>query len=94
VAEGRTSFTVTTNTITPLMPISDFSAGEARFFLEVAIAQRFSPPVNNVKILKGWPPRDAPSELVQMWYKTFPPDQRGLTEMKNLARLSSKSSTA
>jgi len=26
-------------------------------------------PVNHVKIFKGWPLRDAPSELVQLWYK-------------------------
>ena len=29
--------------------------------------------MDNVKIFKGWPPRDAPSKLVQLWYKTFPP---------------------
>jgi len=23
---------------------------------------------NHVKIFKGWPPRDAPSKLVQLWY--------------------------
>ena len=39
-------------------------------------------PMNHVKIFKGWPPRDAPSKLVQLWYKTFPPDQRGLVEIK------------
>jgi len=26
-----------------------------------------------VKIVKGWPLRDAPSKLVQLWYKSFPP---------------------
>jgi len=51
-------------------------------------------PVNHVKILKGWPPRDASSKLVQLWYKTFPTDQRGLVEMKNPTRLSNKTSTA
>jgi len=24
-------------------------------------------PMNHVKIFKGWPPRDAPSKLVQLW---------------------------
>ena len=51
-------------------------------------------PMNQVKIFKGWPPRDAPSELVQMWYKSFPPDQRGLVEIKNPTRLSNKTSNA
>jgi len=27
------------------------------------------------KYFKVWPPRDAPSELVQLWYKTFPSDR-------------------
>jgi len=31
-------------------------------------------PMNHVKIFKGWPPQDAPSRLVQLWYKSFPPD--------------------
>jgi len=31
-------------------------------------------PMNHVKILKGWSPRDSLSKLVQVWYKTFPPD--------------------
>jgi len=35
-------------------------------------------PMNHLKIFKGWPPRDAPSTLVQLWYKSFRPDQRGL----------------
>ena len=51
-------------------------------------------PMNNVKIFKGWPPRDAPSKLVQLWYKSFPPDQRGLVEMKNPTRLRNKTSNA
>jgi len=51
-------------------------------------------PINHVKIFKGWPPRDAPSKLVQLWYKTFPPDQRGQAEMKTPTRLSNKTSTA
>jgi len=29
-------------------------------------------PMKHIKILKGWPLRDAPSELVQLWYKSFP----------------------
>jgi len=51
-------------------------------------------PMNHVKIFKGWPTRDAPSKLVQLWYKTFPPEQRGLVEMKNPTILSNKTSTA
>jgi len=50
--------------------------------------------MNHVKKIKGSPPWDAPSELVQLWYKTFPPDQRGLVEMKNPTRLSNETSTA
>jgi len=30
--------------------------------------------MNDVQIFKGWPSQDAPSELVQLWYKTFPPE--------------------
>jgi hypothetical protein len=33
-------------------------------------------PMNHVRIFKGWPPRDALSKLVKLWYRTFPPDQR------------------
>jgi len=51
-------------------------------------------PMNHVKIFKGWPPRDAPSKLVQLWYKIFAPDQRGLAEMETPTRLSNKTSTA
>jgi len=51
-------------------------------------------PMNHVKIFKGCPPRDTPSKLVQLWYKSFPPDQRGLVEMKNPTRLSNKTSNA
>jgi len=50
--------------------------------------------MNHVKIFKGWPPRHAPSELVQLWHKTFPPDQRGQVEMKKTTVLSNKTSTA
>jgi len=39
-------------------------------------------PMNHVKIFKGWPPQDAPSTLAQLWYKSFPTDQRGRVEMK------------
>jgi len=39
-------------------------------------------PMNLVKILKGCPPRDASSELVQLWYKKVPPDHDGRVEMK------------
>jgi len=55
-----------------------------------------SPPTasrNHVKIFKGWPLRDAPSKLVQLWHKTFPTDHDGLVEMKNPTRLSNKTST-
>ena len=51
-------------------------------------------PMNHVKIFKGRPPLDAPWKLVQLYYKTFPPDQRGLVEMKNPTRLSNKTSNA
>ena len=51
-------------------------------------------PMNHLKILKGWPLRDAPSKLVQLLYKTFPPDHIDLAEMKNPTRLSNKTSTA
>ena len=40
-------------------------------------------PMNHVKIFKGCPPRDTPSELVQLWDKTFPLAHIDLTEMKN-----------
>jgi len=50
----------------------------------------------DVKIFKGWPPRDAPSKLVQLWYmyKIFLPDQRGQLEMKKPTILSNKTNTA
>jgi len=51
-------------------------------------------PMNHLKIFQGWPPRDAPSKLVQLWYKSFPPDQRGLVEMENPTRMSNKTSNA
>ena len=51
-------------------------------------------PMNHVKIFKGWPPRDAPSKLAQLWYKSFLPDQSGLVEMKIPTRLSNKTSNA
>jgi len=51
-------------------------------------------PMNHVKKIKGWPPRDAPLKLVQQWRTSFPPDQRGLVKMKNPARLSNKTSNA
>jgi len=41
------------------------------------------PAPESCKIFKGWPPPDVPSKLVQLWYKTFESDQRGLVEMKN-----------
>jgi len=51
-------------------------------------------PMNHVKRFKGCPPRDVPSELIQLWYKTFPPDHDGQVEMKNPTRLSNKTNTA
>jgi len=50
--------------------------------------------MDHVKIFKVWSPRDAPSNLVQLWYKTFPPDQRGQVEMQKPTGLSNKISTA
>jgi len=50
--------------------------------------------MNYVKKLKGLPTRDAPLELVQLWYKTFSPDHDGQVEVKNPTRLSNKISTA
>jgi len=47
-------------------------------------------PINHVNIFKGWPLRDAPLELVQLWYKICPWPQM---EMKNPTRLSNKTST-
>ena len=49
-----------------------------------------SAPMNQVKIFKGWPPRDAPSKLVQLWYKSFQNDQRGHMEMKRPTGLSNE----
>ena len=51
-------------------------------------------PMNHAKIFKGWPPQDAPSELVQLWYKLCAPDHDGQVKMKNPTRLSNKTSTA
>ena len=48
----------------------------------------------HVNIFKGWPLRDAPTGLVQLWYKTCPPGHDGRVEMKNPTRLSNKTSTA
>jgi len=54
-------------------------------------------PINHEKTFKVWPPRHAPSMLVQLtvelWYKTFPDDQRGQIEMKTPTRLSNNTST-
>jgi len=48
--------------------------------------------MNHVKIVKGWPPRDASSQLVQQWYKTFQSDHSGQIKMKEPTRLSNKTS--
>ena len=50
--------------------------------------------MNHVKIVKGWPPRDAPSKLVQLWYKTSERDQGGQLKMKKPTILSNKTSAA
>jgi len=65
-------------------------------YMYIYIGTRDDPPAPmiHVKIYKGWPPRDAPSKMVQLWYKTFQPDQSGLVEMKNPTRLSNKTSNA
>jgi len=55
---------------------------------------RLTAPMNHVKIFKGWPSRDAPSKLVQLWYKNFSPDHRGQVEMKKPTILINKTSTA
>ena len=34
---------------------------------------RSARPYESCKKFKGWPLQDAPSKLVQLWYKTFPP---------------------
>ena len=67
-------------------------SGDTRVPLSVHI---YPPaPMNHVQISKGWPPRDAPSKLVQLWYKTFPLDNGGQAEIKNPTILSNKTSTA
>jgi len=49
-------------------------------------------PYESCKIFKGWP--HTSFKLAQLWYKSFPPDQRGQAEMKKPTRLSNKTSTA
>jgi len=44
--------------------------------------------MNQVNLCKGWPPQDAPSELVNPWYEKFPPDHDGRVDMKTPTRLS------
>jgi len=45
--------------------------------------------MNYVNILKGWPPRHPPSELLHeyMWYKSFQDDQPSNIEMKKPTKL-------
>ena len=50
-------------------------------------------PMNHVKYLRAGPP-EMPLRNLYNWYKSFPPDQRGLVEMKNPTRLSNKTSNA
>jgi len=64
------------------------------FFLIYATSNTPHAPMNHAKIFKGWPLRDAPSKLVQLWYKIFPTDHGGQIEMKTPTRLSNKTSTA
>jgi len=51
-------------------------------------------PMNHVKIFKGWPLQDAPSKLVQLWFKSFQKEDFCLAEMKKPTMLSNKRSTA
>ena len=51
-------------------------------------------PMNHVNTFKGWPLRDAPSKLVQLWYNKIPLDRDGQVEMQNPTRLSNKTGTA
>jgi len=63
--------------------------------LQHAATRQYSPaPMNHIEKFKGWPLRDAPSELVQLWYKTFLPDRFLSGEMKKPTMLSNKTSTA
>ena len=63
------------------------------FFYDLFIDLSVPPaPMNRDKLCKGCPPPDAPLKLVQPLYKTFPPDQRDLVEMKG--RSSYKTSIA
>jgi len=75
----------------PLLPLA-----LTRCYIHIHLCICICPPasVNHVKIFKGWPPRDAPSKLVQLWYQTFLPDQRGQVAMKTPTRLSNKTGTA
>jgi len=50
--------------------------------------------MNHVKIFKGWPLQDAPSELVLLWYKYFHQADFCLAEMKKPTVLRNKCSTA
>ena len=51
-------------------------------------------PTLHIKVFKGQPRRFALSELVQAWYKTFPPDQNGQVEIDDSTMLRNKTSTA
>jgi len=63
-------------------------------FTDQELYSRPPDPMNHAKIFKGWSPRDAPSELVPQWYKTFPPDYFGRVKMKKPTRFSNQNSTA
>jgi len=43
--------------------------------------------MNHVKQIKGQPCQFALSELVQAWYKTFPPDRFGQVEINDTTML-------
>jgi len=79
--------------ITIYHPKVEFSGGHLGF-RSTNLSFHPPAPMDHAKIFKGWPPRDAHSKLVQLWYKSFPPDQRGLLEMKNPTRLSNTTSHA
>ena len=50
-------------------------------------------PMNQLKILKGQPRRYALSELVQAWYKIFPPDHFGQVKINVSTMFRNKTST-
>jgi len=51
-------------------------------FQSTQLARQSARPDESCKNIQGLAPPRCPSKLVQLWYKTFPPDKRGLVEMK------------